>query len=62
MMTKTTAVLSAVLLASTALAQSDPLIQWFGTWEDARAEAQRTNRPILLTSAAPACQGVSGIW
>ncbi len=39
-----------------------PQIQWFGTWDAARAEAARTNRPILLTSAAPACQGVSGIW
>lgn len=39
-----------------------PQIQWFGTWEAARAEAARTNRPILLTSAAPACQTVSGIW
>ena len=59
---KLAALLSVLCWTGVSLAQSEPLIQWFGTWEDARAEAQRTNRPILLTSAAPACQGVSGIW
>lgn len=37
-------------------------IAWFGRWEDARAEAQRTGRPILLMSAAPRCSGVPGMW
>ncbi len=37
-------------------------VQWFATWESARAEAARTGRPILLVSAAPHCAGVSGIW
>lgn len=37
-------------------------IQWFTTWEQARAEAARTGRPILFTSAAPQCSGVPGIW
>ena len=37
-------------------------IQWFGTWEAAKAEARRTGRPILLTSAAPQCKGTPGIW
>ena len=37
-------------------------IQWFATWDSARAEATRTGRPILLVSAAPHCAGVSGIW
>ena len=37
-------------------------IQWFATWESAKAEAARTGRPILLVSAAPHCAGVSGIW
>ena len=40
----------------------EPKIQWFGTWEAAKAEAKRTGRPILLTSAAPQCKGTSGIW
>ena len=37
-------------------------IAWFGTWEDGLAEAKRTERPILLVSAAPHCHGVSGMW
>ena len=37
-------------------------IAWFGTWEAGLAEAKRTNRPILLVSAAPHCHGVPGIW
>ena len=37
-------------------------IQWFATLDSARAEAERTGRPILLVSAAPHCSGVSGIW
>ena len=37
-------------------------IQWFGTWKRAQTEAQRTGRPILLTSAAPECGGVPGMW
>jgi hypothetical protein len=40
----------------------DAKIQWFGTWEDAAAEAKRTGRPILLTAAAPQCKGTPGIW
>jgi hypothetical protein len=37
-------------------------IQWFGNWKQAQAEAKRTGRPILLTSAAPQCAGVPGMW
>jgi len=37
-------------------------IQWYTSWEAAKVEATRTNRPILLVSAAPHCAGVSGIW
>ncbi len=37
-------------------------IQWFGTWEAAKAEAKRTGRPILLTAAACQCAGISGMW
>lgn len=43
-------------------AQATQSIQWFATWEAATAEAKRTQRPILLVSAAPHCAGVSGIW
>lgn len=37
-------------------------IQWYATWDSGLREARRTNRPILLVSAAPHCAGVSGIW
>lgn len=37
-------------------------IQFYGTWTQAKAEAARLKRPILLLSAAPQCHGVSGIW
>lgn len=37
-------------------------IQWFATWEQAAAEAKRTQRPILLISAAPHCRNISGMW
>lgn len=39
-----------------------PRIAWYATLEGGLAEAQRSNRPILFTSAAPQCLGVSGIW
>ncbi|MFT4649375.1 MAG: hypothetical protein ACI9X4_002614 [Glaciecola sp.] len=41
---------------------SAPSIAWYGTWKDGLAEAKRTNRPILLMSAAPQCHGVPGMW
>ena len=37
-------------------------IAWFGRWDDAKAEAARTGRPILLMSAAPQCQDTPGVW
>ncbi len=40
----------------------DQGIQWFGVWDDAKAEAKRTGKPILLISGAPHCHGISGIW
>lgn len=39
-----------------------PGIQWFATWKDGQAEAERTARPILLVSGTPHCAGVSGMW
>ena len=45
-----------------AVTPSQAGIQWFATWEQAKAEAKRTQRPILLTSAAPHCRNVSGMW
>ncbi|MEZ6014140.1 MAG: hypothetical protein R3F49_03425 [Planctomycetota bacterium] len=37
-------------------------IAWFGTWDAALAEAERTGRPMLFMSAAPQCQNVPGVW
>lgn len=54
------AFLSLLLLAP--LSADEGGIQWFAVWEQARAEASRTGRPILLFSAAPQCHGVPGIW
>jgi hypothetical protein len=39
-----------------------PRIAWYATLESGLAEAKRSDRPILFTSAAPQCLGVSGIW
>ena len=43
-------------------ASDAPRIAWYATLEGGLAEAKRSNRPILFTSAAPQCLGVSGIW
>ena len=37
-------------------------IAWYATLESGLEEAKRSGRPILFTSAAPQCLGVSGIW
>lgn len=37
-------------------------IAWYGTLNQARSEAKRTGRPILLLSAAPHCHLTPGIW
>ena len=39
-----------------------PRIAWYATLDSALAEAERSQRPILFTSAAPACTGVPGVW
>lgn len=44
------------------LEANSPRIAWYSTLEGGLAEAKRSNRPILFTSAAPQCLGVSGIW
>lgn len=39
-----------------------PRIQWFGRLADGLAEARRSGRPILISSASPSCDGVPGKW
>ncbi|MCH2180057.1 MAG: hypothetical protein MK106_14765 [Mariniblastus sp.] len=60
--------LTLVLLSLPALAYGQtsdrlqPGIIWFGVLQDGLAQAQITQRPILLLSAAPQCAGVPGMW
>lgn len=60
------AALMAVVLSDTTTADESgdapPRIAWYSTLELGLEEAKRSNRPILFTSAAPSCLGVSGIW
>ncbi len=37
-------------------------IAWYGTLEQAREDAGRTGKPILLLAAAPHCHNISGVW
>ena len=45
-----------------AVADETPKVIWYGTLKDGLAEAKRSDRPILLISAAPHCHAVSGVW
>jgi len=74
MQLKTLAAVASVLLGAYSLFGSSPAplaqkaggasgrIAWYATLKSGLAEAKRSNRPILFTSAAPQCEGVSGIW
>jgi len=48
-------------VSASAMGQA-PRIQWFGTLEQGLAEAKRTNRPLMMTAAAPVCRGIPGKW
>ena len=37
-------------------------VAWYATWDNALAEAKRSNRPIFFMSAAAQCSGVSGVF
>ncbi|MDP7204554.1 MAG: hypothetical protein QGH11_03230 [Pirellulaceae bacterium] len=55
-----------LLLAAGTLVRAEensiPRIAWYGNLADGLAEAKRSGRPILLTSAAPSCLGIPGVW
>lgn len=40
----------------------DPGVVWYTTWETAKAEAARSNRPIFFMAAAATCDGISGVF
>lgn len=35
-------------------------IAWYGTWEDAMAEKERTGKPVMLHMGSPRCPAKSG--
>ena len=37
-------------------------VQWYTTWETAKAEAARSGRPIFFMSAAHETHGISGVF
>ena len=37
-------------------------VAWYTTWDTAREEAQRSNRPIFFMAAAATCSGISGVF
>ena len=37
-------------------------VVWYSTWDSARAEAKRSNRPIFFMAAAHQCGSVSGTF
>lgn len=37
-------------------------VMWYTTWETARKEAERSNRPIFFMAAAATCSGISGVF
>ena len=37
-------------------------VVWYTTWDTARAEARRSNRPILFFAAAHQCAEISGTF
>ncbi len=39
-----------------------PGVKWYSTMETARAEAERSNRPIFFMAATATCGGVSGVF
>ena len=43
-------------------AVGEPGIMWYTTWDTARAEAARSNRPIFFMAAAATCSGISGVF
>lgn len=54
--------MTTLLLLALSLQDAGGGVQWHATWEQARAEAKRLDRPIMLFSAAPHCHGISGLW
>ncbi|MDF1814322.1 MAG: hypothetical protein P1V20_19105 [Verrucomicrobiales bacterium] len=39
-----------------------PGVMWYTTWETAKEEARRSNRPVFFMAAAATCSGISGVF
>ena len=37
-------------------------VMWYTTWDTAKQEAKRSNRPIFFMAAAATCSGISGVF
>ena len=40
----------------------EPGVVWYTTWETAKEEAKRSNRPMFFMAAAATCNGISGVF
>ncbi len=40
----------------------DPGVMWYTTWDTAKAEALRSNRPIFFMAAAATCSNIPGVF
>jgi hypothetical protein len=49
-------------IANSPQAVGEAGIMWYTTWDTARAEAARSNRPIFFMAAAATCSGISGVF
>ncbi len=49
-------------LGASPLPLGEPGIAWYTTLETGKAEAKRSNRPIMFVAAATQCRGVSGVF
>ena len=49
-------------LGASPQAVGDAGIVWYTTWESAKAEAARSQRPIFFMAAAATCDGISGVF
>jgi hypothetical protein len=54
--------MTTVIALALALSAAPARPAWFTVLQDGLDEAKRTNRPILLLSAAPQCAEVPGDW
>ncbi|MDA7920501.1 thioredoxin family protein [Verrucomicrobiales bacterium] len=40
----------------------EPGVMWYTTWDTAKEEAKRSNRPIFFMAAAATCSNIPGVF